>query len=54
MNNILITGANESLENKRLLKNLIIKFANKFPFFYEANFSHLSLMEDITFCLTKA
>ncbi|CAM8379298.1 methyltransferase domain-containing protein [Candidatus Methylopumilus planktonicus] len=44
---------NESLDNKRLFKNLAIKFANKFPFFNEANFSHLFPMEDIKFYLTN-
>ena len=44
---------NESLLNKRLLKRLIIIFANKYPNFYENHLSHLFPLDDITYYLKR-
>lgn len=43
---------NETLENG-FLKNIICKFANRFPNFYEFHLSHFYPLDDISFYLKK-
>lgn len=44
---------NESISNKRLLKMLLVKLANRYPSRYEYYLSHLLPLDDITFYLHK-
>jgi len=43
---------NETLQNN-FFKGLVVRFANKYPNFYESKISHLYPLDDITFYLKK-